>query len=185
MILIISLCSEKLHDLEFVKPIEKIVKAVTEERIIVRRLEELEFRDTKRADKIIISGTSLKDFSYWNKFEMFNFLKDYEKPVLGICAGMQIIGRVFGGELLDEGYIGPHYGNFVKSFSDKFFEEGESVREVYYLHNKAINLPDNFEKLNEDLSYPTAFKHKVKEIYGVLFHPEVYNHEVIREFVNL
>lgn len=179
MILIISVCKEKFHENEFVKPFEKIVS----KDFLTKNYRELNSKDLKKADKVIICGTSLKDFEYINDIKKFSWIKDFKKPILGICAGMQIIGLTYGAKLIDEKYFGTHFGNFSSEFADKFFDDGETVNEVYYLHNKAVSLPKDFVKLNEDLSYTTAFKHKLKEIYGVLFHPEVLNPELIRNFV--
>jgi len=129
-------------------------------------------------DKVIISGTSLKNFDYMKSLDKFSWIKNFDKPLLGICAGMQIIGLTFGSKILEE----KHVGAFREKFNCEHLDfKGE--KEVYYLHSKAVNLPLNFFKFNLDLDYPTFFKHKKREIYGVLFHPEVYNGELIREFV--
>ncbi|MCR4327749.1 MAG: gamma-glutamyl-gamma-aminobutyrate hydrolase family protein [Nanoarchaeota archaeon] len=179
MILIISLCNERLHENEFVKPVEKIVKI----SFFTKRYKDVKEGDLKKADKVIICGTSLQDFEYTQNLELFSWIKEFKKPILGICAGMQVIGLTYGGKLIDEKYVGTHFSNFTPEFVNKFFEESESLQEVYYLHNKIVTLPKEFIKLNETLSYPTAFKHKSKEIYGVLFHPEVLNIGLIKNFV--
>ena len=179
MILIISVCREKLHELEFVKPVEKIVC----KNFVTKNYKDVTQEDLNAAKKVIICGTSLRDFDYMENLSKFLWLKNFSKPVLGICAGMQIIGVTFGSEISGGVYIGTHFGNFSQGFADKFFEEGETVQEVYFLHKKIAGLPEGFEKLNEGLSYPTVFKHKEREIYGVLFHPEVLNREVIERFV--
>ena len=179
MILIISVCREKLHELEFVKPVEKILC----DNFLTKNYKDVTQEDLNSAEKVIICGTSLRDFEYLEHLGNFSWIKDFPKPVLGICAGMQIIGLTFGSEISNGVYIGTHFGNFSEVFANKFFDEGETVQEVYYLHKKIVGLPEGFEKLNEGLSYPTAFKHGKKEIYGVLFHPEVLNRELIEKFV--
>ncbi len=174
MILIISVCSEKLHENEFVKPLEKFVG----KNSFVKGFDNLTSKDLERADKVIISGTSLKDFEYLKNLDKFSWIKGFEKPLLGICAGMQIMGLTFGSKVLEEKHVG--------AFREKFNCESlkfKGEKEVYYLHNKAVSLPFGFLKLNSDLDYPTFFKHSSREIYGVLFHPEVYNGELIEEFV--
>jgi len=174
MILIISVCSEKLHENEFVKPIEKFVG----KNSFVKSFDNLTPKDLERADKVIISGTSLEDFDYMKSLDKFSWIKNFDKPLLGICAGMQIIGLTFGSKILEE----KHVGAFREKFNCGYLDfKGE--KEVYYLHNKAVSLPSNFFRLNLDLDYPTFFKHEKREIYGVLFHPEVYNGDLIREFV--
>ena len=114
MILIISLCKEKLHDLEFVKPIEKVVSSLGE-KCSVKNYIEVAKTDLEKADKVLLSGTSLMDFDYFNHMDKFSWLKDCEKPVLGICAGMEIIVHEFGCTDLRE--LFPGFG----PFSYKFF----------------------------------------------------------------
>ena len=67
LIILISLCREKLHELEFVNPIAEIVRAETRDFEIVN-YKATSLKDIEKADKIIICGTSLKDNE---------FLKDY------------------------------------------------------------------------------------------------------------
>jgi GMP synthase-like glutamine amidotransferase len=54
---------------------------------------------------------------------------------------------------------------------------------VYSLHNYAIKPSDEFEVLAESSKCVQAIKHKQKDIYGVLFHPEVRNKEVVQRFI--
>ena len=97
---------------------------------------------------------------------------------MGICGGMQIIGLVFGGRLKKKTEIGFYYEDFKKEFLGLFREQ-----EVYHLHNYYID----FYKLKEFEIYSEnkviqAVKHWDKEIYGVLFHPEVRQKSLIRNF---
>ena len=126
----------------------------------VKNYKDVSEEDLNKASKVILSGTSLADFEYLKNLDKFSWLGSFKAPVLGICAGMQIIGLIFGGKLLDENYIGKRNGK-------------------YYLHKKSVSLPPDFKKTGED-----SFRHKTREIYGVLFHPEVYNEEVIKNFIH-
>lgn len=185
MILILSLCKEKLHELEFVKPIEKIVK----ENHLVKSYKDITIGDLKKADKVILSGTSLKDFDYLGDLDNFLWIKDFDKPLLGICAGMQVLVHHLGGELSrDDRSIIEHIEigiNTVK-FNKTFLGIPKGKSEVYSLHRLGVGeIGKNFDvyaKSDKDIQ---AVKHKSKDIYGVLFHPEVYNHEVIEEFAKL
>ncbi len=176
MILIVSLCKEKMHELEFVRPIEKIVSSTGNE-VVVCGYDKIKNSDLKNASGVILSGTSLDDFEYLENAKNFLWLKNFKKPVLGICAGMQAIGLVFSGRLVDDKYIGLSEINFKETFLGL-----NGKNKVYFLHNKSIMLPEGFAQFDNG-NFPMAFKHKTKKIYGVLFHPEVYNHELLKEFV--
>ncbi len=177
MILIISTCREKLHEPEFAKPIEKIIK---ENNLKFRTIHysKLTPRIISSSDKIIITGTSLQDNEFLSHIGKFEFIKKYKRPVLGICAGMQIISLLFGAKIRKKTEIGFYKENFKKEFLGL---RGE--HEVYHLHNNYTTLPKNFESYTKS-EIPQAIKHKQKEIYGVLFHPEVRNAKLIENFIN-
>lgn len=193
-ILLISTCAEKLHKLEFVKPIEKILKE-NKINFFTKHYSKLNIRgDLANADKIIICGTSLKDNEFINHLSLFSWISSSSKPILGICAGMQIISLVY--ELdrqVKELDIRNNLNHVSKKkteigfFKENFKKEFLSLKgrhEVYHLHNNYISLPKDFEKFTTS-KIPQAIKHKSKEIYGVLFHPEVRNKVLIEEFLKL
>jgi len=115
MILIIQICNRKFHYFEFVKPIEDVLKR-----------NDIEFESThykilteesiSKAEKVIISGTSLKDNEFLEDINNFNWIKEFDKPVLGICGGMHILGLIFDGELKKQQEIGLTDINFKKEF---------------------------------------------------------------------
>ena len=178
MMLIISTNSEPLHELEFVKPIEKIL---SENKIKFKTIHysNLKSSDLSSANKIIISGTSLKDNQFVKDIKKFEWIKNYEKPLLGICAGMQIVSLIFGAKLKKKTEIGFYKENFSKEFLSIISEH-----KVYHLHNNYTTLPKEFKSFTEN-KIPQAIKHKSRNIYGVLFHPEVRNKKIIEEFVQL
>jgi len=178
MILIINICKEKFHYYEFVKPVEDILKNKGV-KFFTKNYRDVAENDLKKAEKIIICGTSLKDFEYFNNLNKFAWLKTFEKPVLGICAGMQIIGLVYGGKMKRKTEI----GFFIEDFREEFLGT-IGKHEVYHLHNNFID----FKRLKEFKivcfgdSVSQAVKYK--NMYGVLFHPEVRNKKLIEEFCN-
>ncbi len=174
MILIVNVCAEELHYFEFVKPVEDIVK----DDFFTKHYSEIDEDDLEKADKVIICGTSLKDDGFIDDLDKFGWIKDFGKPVLGICAGFQIIGMVFGGKLKKKLEIG--------FFHEKFGEEFLGLvgdNEVYHLHNNYVEFSDEFKIFN-DGKIAQVVKHRGREVYGVLFHPEVRQKEMILEFVN-
>src|SRR3989344_9644550 len=182
MILIINICKEKLHYLEFVKPIEDILRKekIEYQTVYYKKLTDKELLN-KKLNKIIICGTSLKDSEYLENLNYFKWIKfpKLNKPILGICGGMQIISLIFGGVLVENKEI----GQLKIQFEKEFLNFKPSEKEVYLLHNYAVinNELEVFASYKE-LEIPQAIKHKTKPIYGVLFHPEVRNKELISYF---
>jgi GMP synthase-like glutamine amidotransferase len=177
-ILLVSTCNERLHNLEFVKPLKDIlekagVKSVVKNYMLLKNI------DLENAAKVIICGTSLKDNRFLQAVEKFYWLKDFEKPVLGICAGMQILGLVFGGNSKSKTEIGFYFENF-----ENIFLGLNGKKEVYHLHNSFVSFGEEFEIFSKSKEIVQAVKHKEKPFYGVLFHPEVRQKKMILEFVN-
>lgn len=173
MILIISTCKEKLSENEFVKPIANIVG----KDYLIKHYLELNKEDIDEADKIIICGTALKDNYYLDNLDKFSWIKNCSKSILGICSGMQIIGLVFGSELIKGKEIGIKN---IEVEKNKLFSEDF---EVYELHSSSLKNLNNFEILAKSDSTIQAIKHKNKEIYGIIFHPEVRNCKIIGNFL--
>lgn len=192
MILLISTCSEKMHELEFVKPIEKILKEKNV-KYFKKHYKKYNHRDLANAKKIIICGTSLQDNQFLNHINSFSWITSTNKPVLGICAGHQIISLAFEiNRQVKELDIKNNLNHAIKKKTEigyyfEFFEKDflslEGEHEVYHLHNNYIPLPKDFIKFTKS-KIPQAIKHKTKPIYGVLFHPEVRNRKLIENFIN-
>lgn len=184
MILLINICKEKLHYLEFVKPIEDILKE-NKINFLVKNYNRVNATDLDTCDKAIICGASLADNEFCSKENMrfWQWIKDFNKPLLGICGGMQVIGRVFGGRIKKETEIGFFTETFDKEFLGIIDEQ-----EVYHLHNRYVDFGfiADFEPYTSlGNSVIQAVKHKEKEIYGVLFHPEVRQKKIISNFSKL
>lgn len=161
MILIVSICKEPLHDLEFVKPIEDISKFNNSK---FKTIHYTKIKNPKKCDKVIICGTSLRDNDFLNHLDKFKWLKSFKKPVLGICGGSHIIGLILGYKIKNKKEVGFKEINLKKEFLGI-----KGKLKVYNLHNKAV-LPDTFKKNN---------------FYAVLFHPEVRNKEMVTNFTKL
>ena len=163
---------------EFVQPIVAIAEEL--EKCTVKHYLDVDGKSLSGYDKIILSGSALKDTVTLNETERFMWLKGYCKPVLGICAGMQTVGLVFSGRIVKCREIG--MTEVAASKENTLFS---SAFKVYALHNYALVPSAEFEVLAESSNCVHAVKHKQKDVYGVLFHPEVRNREVIERFVQM
>jgi anthranilate/para-aminobenzoate synthase component II len=182
MILIINICKEEMHHLEFVKPIEDILRS-SEEPFTTMHYSKISKKDLDSCHRIIITGTSLKDMDYSKHLSKFTFLLSYDKPVLAICGGMQILCSIYGCKMSK----GLEIGLKNTIFNAEFLGISGS-REVYTLHNMAIMddalLRKHFHIFSKT-EYIQAVKHKHLRHYGVLFHPEVRNKDVIINFLHI
>ncbi len=176
MILIIDLNEKQnsLHYLEFVKPVTDLIT----KQFKVVHYKKLKNKNLKKPSKIILCGTSLKNTEYLKHYKKFMWIKKINKPILGICSGMQIIGKVFNSKLIKETEIGPT--RVITVNNHKIFN---NIKEVYSLHNLSITKPKNFRIYLKSKSCIQTLKHEEKEIYCVLFHPEVLNKELITQFI--
>ncbi|MGV8150309.1 MAG: glutamine amidotransferase-related protein [Candidatus Woesearchaeota archaeon] len=179
--LIINAAKDELHYYEFVKPIENILiknnkdfKTIAYHELGLLKKEKLK-KLLYDSERIIISGTSLKDFEYLKpkNIRLFGFLKEYNKPVLGICAGMQIIGKVLGNKTIKKAGIGLNQMLLKEDFLS--LKKGTNI-EVYELHNSSTILK-GFKECSKHNAY------QKDNFYCTLFHPEVRNREIIETFL--
>lgn len=177
-ILIINICKEKLHYYEFVKPIEDILKN-NKTGYFTKHYKKISNKDLKKAYKVIICGTSLFDNEFVKDKDKFKWIKKFNKPILGICGGMQIIGLIFKEKLKKKTEIG-----FFKEKFNKEFLSLTNEQWVYHLHNYYIDFKkQNFGVYSKN-KIAQAVKHKQKPIFGVLFHPEVRQKNLINNFIH-
>lgn len=149
---------------------------------ISRDLKELE-----KADKLFLPGVGTAATAMRNleKFELCDFIKSTQKPLFGICLGMQILGD-FSEELEQktlgimpfktlkfkekEGFSLPHMGwNEIKS-EDTLFK-GLNGAYFYFVHSYCVGLND-YTIATCEYSKPFSAAVKKGNFYGVQFHPE-------------
>ncbi len=180
MILVVDMNWKKdsLGFYEFVLPIVAIAK--TQDKCRVKHFLEVTTQDLSQCESIILSGTTLKDSATLSQPDKFSWLKETEKPVLGICAGMETIGVVFNMRLIRCLEIGITQINCSKEnplFNREF--------KAYSLHSYCVEPSEDFYVWAKSTKCTQIIKHKTKRIYGVLFHPEVRNPELIQGFLRL
>jgi GMP synthase-like glutamine amidotransferase len=180
MILIVDMNWKKnsLAFNEFVLPIVSIVQPL--EECVVKHFLDVASTELSGFNKIVLSGTALKDHATLKQFDKFNWIKSYDKPILGICAGMQTISLVFGEPLTNCLQIGM---TEIATLKNNPLLQGDF--KAYALHNYSVEHSQTFEVLAKSPKTIQAIKHKQKDIYGVLFHPEVRNPDILKRFVQL
>ncbi|MGB2600770.1 MAG: glutamine-hydrolyzing GMP synthase [Candidatus Omnitrophota bacterium] len=100
-------------------------------------------------------------------------------PMLGICYGMQLIGKLMGGHILKSGKR--EYGHTVVRFKagNQLFKGIKTKGVTWMSHrDKVEKLPAGFSAIASSENTKCAAFHNPKEkIYGVQFHPEVVHTE--------
>jgi GMP synthase (glutamine-hydrolysing) len=177
-ILIISTCSVKLSEREFVTPISKIVGAANQK---ILHYTECTEQNISEFEKILICGTSLQDNSYQKDIDKFKIiLTNFEKPILGICSGMQIVCTIFGDQIIKNLEIGMVD---IETLEKNSLCKGKF--QAYSIHNNSVGNLVYFTILAQSETSIQVIKHKTKDIFGVSFHPEVRNESIIENFLSI
>tara|TARA_B100001109_G_C18616787_1_gene359537 strand:- start:92 stop:628 length:537 start_codon:yes stop_codon:yes gene_type:complete len=176
-ILLISTCKEKLSESEFVTPIVEIIKSFEYDQVNYKNLETINFRIY---DKLIICGTSLQDNDYLNYLDDFKKLKNHGIDILGICSGFQIVCNMFGEEIIAQQEIGMVS---VEIQAQNPLVSGDF--QAYNMHNYSVDKVTSFDVLAKSEKTIQMIRHKTMNVFGVSFHPEVRNEQIITNFLSI
>lgn len=171
-----------LHKREFVLPIRRILEGKGHRTEVVgyedlRRRMEGVGGERDGISTVVLSGTALKDNEYQNGIDAFRCLRNFRGTILGICAGMHVLGALWGGEIVPDRRIGVFPYEIVRA-DPVITDEGPG--RGYHLHNYGVALPSgDFLTLAATDGAPVAVKHRERNVYGVAFHPEVMNRGII------
>ena len=163
-----------------------IVEACNFDLLLVK-IQELSPEKVKNCNGIIISGAPIL-ITKSNKEKLlqpFLFLKEISIPILGICFGHQIIGMLYGAEIFLGNEERTEKPITILKKSPIFKGINNKKLVVSQDHTEGINLPEGFILLANSEHYPNeAMQHKLKNIYGVQFHPEISTDSVKKIIIN-
>jgi GMP synthase (glutamine-hydrolysing) len=127
------------------------------------------------AKGVVISGNPnlLTEDGFDHYLPKFEFVKECDFPILGICFGHQILGIMHGSAVKIgtevRGVETIHIENSSVLFNDI---KGDVV--MGQDHIEEIDLPKDFKLIASSESCNVeAMQHKFKPLFGVQFHPEV------------
>lgn len=165
----------------FVDPIQE---ALHKTEVTVHTKEHSEIPDDTY-DAVIISASSKGNNANFNaRLKLLAWLRTTKLPVLGICAGHQLIGKLFGGELISDQESEDGISTVRVQKEDPIFEGYGDEFNVEQHHNDSITLPENFELLASSLRCRVqAIRHRERPLYGVQWHAEQSNPDIIRNFI--
>lgn len=144
--------------------------------VTVYRNDEFELEELQKFDKILLSpGPGVPSEAGLLK----EVIKKYaaSKSILGVCLGLQAIGEVFGGKLvnLEKVYHGVAT-SITLTNPDTLFLELPNSFEVGRYHSWVVdteNFPEDLEITSVDVNGQImSLKHKKFDVKAVQFHPE-------------
>ncbi|MDQ5868365.1 MAG: gamma-glutamyl-gamma-aminobutyrate hydrolase family protein [Thermoproteota archaeon] len=140
-------------------------------------------------DRIILSGRKKNDkrINATNS-SIIRLCHSYDKPLLGICYGAEIIALTFGGSIRRVKQVMEMTKINIHRENDLMTKKG--IWEAYESHSYNIaRLPKEFVSVASSQFSPyEIFCHTKKKIYGTQFHPERSSElgfEIFRNFLNL
>ena len=115
---------------------------------------------------------------YLNDLDNFKKLKDLNKPILGICSGFQIVCSMFNEKIIEQEEIGMMS---VSTTQSNPLVSGDF--QAYNMHNFSVADLTSFNVLAKSDKTVQLVSHKKRNIFGVSFHPEVRNEQIIINFL--
>ncbi|MGC9343380.1 MAG: glutamine amidotransferase-related protein, partial [Bacteroidales bacterium] len=179
--------SSQVGDTRFTEPLVRILEEYKISYKLQHWSEYSDVLELKPYDAVLISASPKgNNANFYHRLKAFQWLKTFDRPVFGICAGHQLTGVTFGSRLIRdfEGEEGLTEIKILKE--DPIFEgSGESIIGEQH-HNDSISLPEEFDLLaSTEKCEVQAIRHKDRPIYTFQWHVEISNPELIRRFVKV
>ncbi len=143
----------------------------------ILKMENLTKINIDKFQGLILSGSPLMladSKVQWKIKRCYKFLKSYEKPLLGICFGLQIIGFMNDVKLKNLGFCVKGMQKILIQKKDKIFNGLSSNLRMDFNHEEyLVKVPKDSELLaSSNFVDVVVIKHKKFNQYGVQFHPE-------------
>ncbi len=187
-ILVINNEREK-EDYGWLPDLKKNVLEVVDADFIVKHFTEASAAlvNEYQVDYVILTGR----LSPWDMDELalfqgeYDLIKNCQVPLLGICAGLQLMGMAYGAKMdyicsKEKEKVNENGFFNVKILKeDKIFTGITSPMIVYEHHYCELKeIPEGFIHLaSSETTLIQCIKHKSRNVYGVQFHPEKFDEE--------
>ena len=131
-------------------------------------------QDASYCDGLIISGGFTMKNYFEEKSDLYgaSYLRNFNKPILGICLGMQILARLAGVSLVVSKELG--LSRVWLDGGNDLFKGMKSPLEVCQRHNYALPyVPHGYSIIaRNDSTFIQGIASKDNLKYGIQFHPE-------------
>lgn len=124
-----------------------------------------------------------------NAFTVDEKIFELGLPILGICYGMQLMAKQFGGKVEKAGKREYGKAEIQVTADQSLFSDLPEEQVVWMSHGDLVKeVPEGFSVDAESPSCPiAAMSHAAKKLYGVQFHPEVqhseHGNDLLKKFV--
>jgi len=159
----------------------QVVEKIIQGKVDVFRNDKISLGEINKYDKIILSpGPGIPSESGL----LLPLIKEYasSKSILGVCLGLQAIGEVFGGKLINLQDVYHGVATKIKVSQERTLSDNDVFKslpgelEVGRYHSWIVaneGFPGDLEITAVDESgYIMALRHKKFDVQGVQFHPE-------------
>ena len=154
------------------KELQKLFSAHT---VQIYPWDKVEENTINAANLVVLTGSSkysvIKDAHVYKK--QVELLQKTDKPVVGICAGFELIVHSFGGKIIKRKKEIRGLQKFEILRDDKIFNDLNDTNVYEAHHYSAISLSPSLLALAESSDGYEIVKHKNRFIYGFQFHPEL------------
>lgn len=153
------------------------IEGVSNQKVDVFRNDKITLANVAKYDTIVLSpGPGLPEDAGILK----EVIKQYSssKKILGVCLGMQAIGEVFGGTLINLQQVSHGVATKLDIIDkdDLLFKDIPTKTNVGRYHSWVLdgnNFPSNLKITSiDEQGQVMSFKHRHYNVYGVQFHPE-------------
>lgn len=126
-------------------------------------------------DCVILTGTSLSGFFKQQKIHPaeLKLIKESNKPILGICAGFQLIAEAYGATIINKKDKIRGIKEIKIVQNDPIFY-GLTKIEAFQSHHRIVTaVSDPLLVLGNSPDGIEVIRHRERMVYGFQFHPEV------------
>lgn len=148
--------------------------------------------EVQDADGLLLSGGAIRIGSGGEEIvkNIASYFDGFDKPILGLCAGHQLMAVHFGGKSTPA--ENPEFGQVKIEVikENDLFKEIPNNFTAWTSHNDEVTEAPGFEILAKSSNCKNqAMKHESKPLYGIQFHPEVehteYGDQIFKNFAEV
>ena len=104
--------------------------------------------------------------------DQMRFIRDCQKPILGICMGFEVIARAFGAPVKEMGFLVEDFTSFNTTTRGRRHLGRTKIRQFEAHRWHVTEAPKEFDVLAASPNGIEIIRHKTRPIIATQFHPE-------------